>query len=52
MSNKGNLEVEIARLATSARLKLLKRQNSMSCNLCFLYEIIELCYECMLTNRE
>ena len=35
MSNKGNLEVEIARLATSARLKLLERQNSMSCNLCF-----------------
>ena len=35
MSNKGNLEVEIARLATSARLKLLERQNSMSSNLRF-----------------
>lgn len=35
MSNKGNLEVEIARLATSTRLKLLERQNSMGCNLCF-----------------
>ena len=61
MSNKGNLEVEIARLATSARLKLLERQNSMSCNLCFSllnYRIMlwmhanELCISnLLLTNR-
>ena len=61
MSNKGNLEVEIARLATSTRLKLLERQNSMSCNLCFSllnYRIMlwmhanELCISnLLLTNR-